>query len=110
MVKWTYDKYINQTLNIKTKKKKIWINPEAKLSTHEKRSIICKESNKMRSQRTINELVEVYLQLQQTDQKITQKLLETHSVISINTIKRHWKEINEKVSSINIKEEKRYIY
>ena len=47
-----------------------------------------KETGKLRKQRTINELVEIYKSLQQTDQKVTQKLLETHSTISIRTIKR----------------------
>jgi len=101
IVKWTWDRYINDSLKIKTNKKKIWINPGTNLSTKEKRSIIGKESGKIRTQKTINELVEIYSSLQQTDQKVTQKLLQTHSNKSIRTIKRHWKEVLEKVSYIN---------
>ena len=102
IVKWTWDRYINDSLKIKTKKKKIWINPGSNLSTKEKRSIIGKESGKIRIQKTINELVEIYKSLQLTNQKITQKLLQSHSKVSIRTIKRHWKDVMEKVSFVDI--------
>lgn len=101
IVKWTYDKFINQSLIIQTKKKKIWINPEAKLSTKEKRTIIGKETGIIRKGRTIKELANLYLLLQQTNQKVTQKLLQSHSKVSIRTIKRHWKDVMEKVSFMN---------
>ena len=106
---WSFSKHTNQALNITAKKKKIWINPEAKLSTKQKRSIIGKETGKLRKANTLNELVELYLKLQKTNQKITQKLLQEHSNLSILTIKKYWHEIHEKVYYVPKKEKKEYI-
>ena len=109
IVKWTFDKHIHHILNIQTKKKKIWLNPESRLSIKEKRKIIGQETGKLRKQKTIKELVDLYLKLQQTDQKITQKLFQTHSNRSILTIKKYWHEIKEKVYYVQKKEKKGYI-
>lgn len=101
---WSFSKHTNHTLNITANKKKIWINPESKLSTREKRSIIGKETGKLRKTKTLNELVELYLKLQETNQKITQKLLQENSNLSILTIKKYWHEIHEKVYYVPKKE------
>jgi len=97
MTKWCFEKHVERRLTIQTRRKKIWFNPEAKLTTKEKQTISGKETGKLRKQRTIDELVQLYLLLQATDQKVTQKKLEAHSTKSIRTIKKYWNEIIEKV-------------
>lgn len=97
MTKWCYEKHIERRLTIHTRRKKIWFNPEAKLTAKEKQTISGKETGKLRTQRTIDELVQLYLLLQGTDQRVTQKKLEAQSTKSIRTIKKYWKEILEKV-------------
>ena len=93
---------------IQTRRKKIWFNPESKLTAKEKRAVSGKETGRLRKQRTIYELVQLYLSIQITDQKVTQKKLKAQSTKSIRTIKKYWKEILEKVH-YGQKEEKKDI-
>jgi len=107
MVKWCYDKHVEHRLIIHTRRKKIWFNPESKLTAKEKQSISGKETGRLRKQRTIDELVQLYLLIQVTDQKVTQKKLNEHSTKSIRTIKKYWKEILEKVHDGQKEKEKK---
>jgi len=97
IVNWSFSKHRNHKLNITTKKKKIWINPDKKLTTKQKKSIVCKESNKLRRKQTISELIVIYKQLSIDNERVTQKLLEQHSTLKIRTIKKYWNEIKEGV-------------
>ena len=97
IVNWSYKNHTEQKLFVRTKKKKIWINPDKKLDTSQKRKIVGQESGKLRRKRTLNELIKVYKQLSIDNQKVTQKLLEQYSSVKIRTIKKYWKEILEKV-------------
>ena len=109
IVTWSFDKHINQKLKIKTKKKKIWFNPESKLSTKQKRSIVGQQTGILRRKQTISELIQVYITLDNNDQRVTQKLLEDHSNYSLRTIKRYWNDITEGVICKQ-EEEKEDIY
>jgi hypothetical protein len=97
LVSWSFGKHKNNQLKIKTKKKKIWINPEKKLTRNEKRSIIGKETGKLRKVKTTHFLIEVYRQLLIQYPRVTQKLLQHHSNRSLRTIKKYWNEIKEGV-------------
>jgi hypothetical protein len=82
-------------LNILTKRKKIWINPDKKFTTEQKRKIIGQEIGKLRRRKTINELISVYKELSNQYPKVTQKLLEQHSTVKFRTIKKYWKDIKQ---------------
>jgi predicted HTH transcriptional regulator len=55
------------------------------------------ETGTLRKVKTIDELADIYLTLQKSNQKVTQKLLESNSNKSTKAIKKYWKEILEKV-------------
>jgi len=93
LVSWSIAKHKNNQLKIKTKKKKIWINPYKKLTTKQKRIIVGKESGKIRKDKTIQSLIEVYKSLVHDNPKITQKLVEQHATVKLRTIKKYWNEI-----------------
>ena len=93
LVSWSITKHKNNQLKIKTKKKKIWINPYKKLTSKQKRSIIGKESGKIRKDKTIQSLIEVYKSLVNDNPKVTQKLVEQHATVKLRTIKKYWNEI-----------------
>ena len=93
LIVWSFRKHRNQELHIKTKKKKIWINPEKKFTTKQKRKIIGQAIGKLRRKRTINILISIYKELSIQNQRVTQKLLEDNSNMNIRTIKKYWNEI-----------------
>jgi hypothetical protein len=92
-VKSILKKRFNNTLKIKTKKKFIWFNPESKKTRHDKQVVVGKEVGKLRRERTINKLIDVYKELELNFGKVTQELLQIHSEFSIRTIKKYWNEI-----------------
>jgi hypothetical protein len=100
MTKWCYNKHVDRKLNIRTRMKKIWFNPESVLSGKEKQVLAGKETGKIKRQKTIEHLVTVYLALQQTEKKVTQQKLTDHSDRSIRTIKKYWKEIRERCTMV----------
>jgi len=73
LVRKGFEKHTIRTLRVKTKKKKIWINPESKLTTKEKRIIVNKESGTLKTMKTINHLRNVYLDLKGRNDTVTQK-------------------------------------
>lgn len=93
IVSWTITKHKNNQLKIKTKKKKIWINPDKKLTTKQKRSIVGKESGKLKRDKTIQSLIAIYKSLVHDNPKVTQKLVEQHATVKLRTIKKYWNEI-----------------
>jgi hypothetical protein len=97
IVNWSFNNHTHNQLNIKTKKKKIWINPDKKFSKKEKQSIIGKQTGIIRKNNTIQSLIRIYITLRKQNPKVTQKLLQQHSTKSLRTIKKYWKEINEGV-------------
>ena len=97
MVKWSYKTLVNGQLKLKTRKKKIWINPDKKLDRKQKRRIIGQVSGLLRKQATIESLIEIYNQLSNQYPKVTQKLLVCHSTKQLSTIKKYWKEIKDGV-------------
>lgn len=108
MINWTYKKYKNNELIIKTRKKKIWINPDKELSKTDKRSIIGKVSGKLRREQTIDNLISVYKLLSLQYPRVTQKMLEEHSTVKIGTVKKYWKEIKEGILHCKKLEEQTY--
>lgn len=95
LVRKGFDKHTNGTLKVKTKKKKIWINPESNLTTKEKRTIVGKETGALRRNNTLNQLKQVYLKLKEINEKVTQKMVEENSTRKIRTIKKYWNDIIE---------------
>jgi len=93
LTKWYYDKFINNSLSVVTKLKKIWINPEAELSYKQKRTIISKEIGNLRKRKTLNTLQSVYDTLKLKNEIVTQKMVKETSKKSIRTIKNYWSEI-----------------
>ena len=88
-----FEKHTIGTLRVKTKKKKIWINPESNLTTKEKRTIVNKESGTLKTMKTINHLRSVYLDLKERNEIVTQKMVEENSCRKIRTIKKYWNDI-----------------
>jgi hypothetical protein len=97
IVDWSFKKHREQKLKIKTKKKKVWINPEKKLDKTQKRKIVGQVSGRLRREKTLQSLIEIHKLLSNQYPKVTQKLLEQHSTVKIRTIKKYWKEIQEGV-------------
>lgn len=93
IVKWSFNKHRKQELMVRTKKKKIWINPDKQLTLEQKKSIIGKETGRLRRKETLNKQIEIYKQLSHQYPKVTQKLLSEHSTVKIRMIKKYWKEI-----------------
>lgn len=98
IIKWSYRKHTKKEFNsIKTKKKKIWISPYKGLTRSEKKKIVGKVSGQLRRKKTLDELIITYKELSKQHTKVTQKLLEQHSKVTIWTIKKYWGEILEGV-------------
>jgi hypothetical protein len=90
---WMYEKHKNNQLVIHPKKKKIWFNPASNLSIEQIRSIVGQVVGSLRRKRTINKLIEVYIQLDMKNRYVTQKMLMAASGYSIRTVKKYWNEI-----------------
>jgi hypothetical protein len=90
LTKWLFDKHVSNNLCYNTGLKRIWINPEAPLSKTEKRSLIGRESGKLRKDKTILIIQNAYNKLKIVDQKVTQKAIANLTGKSIRTIKRYW--------------------
>ena len=95
IVKWCYDKFSSDPSIIPTKMKRIWINPEANLTTKQKRMIVGKQTGILKRNKTVSELTEIYIRLEKEVKQVTQKLLERNSRVKIRTIKKYWHEIKE---------------
>jgi hypothetical protein len=93
IVKWSFKKHRKQELMIRTKKKKIWLNPDKQLTLEQKKSIIGKETGKLRRKETLNRLIEIYKHLSIQYPRVTQKLLSENSSVKIRMVKNYWKEI-----------------
>ena len=90
---WMYNKHINNQLVIHPKNKKIWFNPASNLSIEQIRSIVGKVVGSLRRKRTINKLIEVYIQLDTKNLHLTQKMLCVESGFSLRTVKKYWRDI-----------------
>lgn len=93
LITFYFELHLKGELNYNTSLKKIWINPESNLSTTEKRRIIGREVGKLRRGRTLESLIEAYLQLQDDFDRVTQKMLAEKSGLSERTVKTYWHEI-----------------
>lgn len=95
LAKWYYNLLLTGSLDeVEMIQKKIWINPKAKLSIKEKRSIIGRETGALRRQRTLKTIQYSYDTLKLTHETVTQKMVEKHIGKSIRTIKVYWNAIN----------------
>ena len=95
IVEWFYTKFASSPQSIPAKKKKIWINPKAGLTTQQKRVIVGQQVGILRKTKTINELIDLYISLEKEFYPVTQKLLQEHSSFKLRTIKKYWFEIKE---------------
>lgn len=93
LVRKGFEKHSLGTLRVKTKKKKIWINPKSNLTTKEKRTIVNKESGALKTMKTKNHLRTVYQNLKAIHENVTQRMVEENSSRKIRTIKKYWNDI-----------------
>lgn len=106
LTKYCFNKHSSCLLIIKTKKKKIWINPIADLTTKEKKVIIGKESGKLRRKNSLRIIQDAYDRLKLGDKKVTQTMVRDlillelpisvngkRKGLSLRTIKSRWSEI-----------------
>lgn len=92
LVEWVYG---FNPKSIQAKKKKIWINHEAHLNTHQKRVIVGQQVGILRKELTLSKLIELYLTLEKTTNHVTQKLMEKNSTVKIRTIKKYWSAVKD---------------
>jgi hypothetical protein len=78
-----------------SRKKKVWFNPAAKLSPHEKMSISAKVIGKQRRHNTLEKLEGFIQELREKNVKITQKSLSEAACVHLRTVKRYWDELKE---------------
>lgn len=95
IVKSNYDRHISGSLDYNTSLKKIWINPDNKLTTQQKRKIIGKQVGILRRTKTLNDLKSIYIRLKESNIKVTQKMVLSESSVSLRTIKDYWSDIVE---------------
>jgi len=93
LTKWYYDKFVNNSLTIRTKLKKIWINPEAELTLKQKRTIISKETGNLRRKKTLLAIQCAYDALKKDNKDVTQKMVYNALKKSLRTIKYYWSDI-----------------
>lgn len=93
LVKYLYEKHQARNLNYNPRMKKIWFDPDADLTTTEKRSIVGKESAKLKRAKTLGKLQECYILLSKSNKRVTQKMVAELSGKSIRTIKNYWHQI-----------------
>jgi len=93
LTKWYYDKFVNNSLTIRTKLKKIWINPEAELTLKQKRTIISKETGNLRRKKTLLAIQCAYDALKKENKDVTQKMVYNSLKKSLRTIKYYWSDI-----------------
>jgi hypothetical protein len=93
IVKFNYDRHCSGTLDYNTSLKKIWIDPDKKLTTHQKRKIIGKQVGILRKTKTLNELKSIYIRLKESNIKVTQKMVLSESCVSLRTIRNYWSNI-----------------
>jgi hypothetical protein len=95
IVKSNYDKHLLGTLDYNVSLKKIWINPDKKLTTKQKRKIIGKQVGILRKTKTLNDLKSIYIRLKESNIKVTQNMVLSESSVSLRTIKDYWSDIVE---------------
>jgi len=95
IVEWCYNTFSPDPLSMPFRLKKIHINPDAGLSTKQKRVIVGQQVGFLRRNKTIDELTGIYIKLEETENQINPKLLEKHSSVKLRTIQKYWIEIKE---------------
>lgn len=94
LVQYLYKEHTNGSLNYNPRLKKIWFNPNATLTTTEKRKIIGKEVGKIRRNTTTKHLQNCYNNLGKVNTKVTQKMLAESSGNCLRTVKKYWHQLN----------------
>jgi hypothetical protein len=91
IVDFKFKAHTNGDLKIITKKQKIW--PLPTLPTKQKRIIIGQQNGILRRQETLKKLIDTYLGLKSSNERVTQKMVGEQAEVSIRTVKRYWNEI-----------------
>lgn len=91
IVDFKFKAYTNGNLKIITKKQKIW--PLPTLPTWQKRIIVGQQNGILRRQETLKKLIDIYLGLKSTNERVTQEMVGEQAEVSLRTVKRYWPKI-----------------
>lgn len=88
-----FNQKVSGELVIDTKKKYTFFSPDSLLTVKEKLSIGAKNAAIVRKEKRLSELQFIYNELKLNYPKVTQQLLADNSGVSIETVKRYWKNL-----------------